>query len=44
MSGDHLGPVEKRLVGVASHRIAVHINVGIENFVRVLIPQTIQLA
>ena len=38
MSGDHLGSVEKRLVGVASYRIAVHINVGIENSVWVLIP------
>jgi hypothetical protein len=38
MSGDHFRPVEERLVGVASNRIAVHVNVRIENFVRVLIP------
>ena len=38
MPGDHLRPVEKRLVRVASNRIAVHVNVRIENFVRVLLP------
>jgi hypothetical protein len=43
MSGDHFGPVDKRLVGVAFDRIAVQVNVGIEKFVRVLIHQPIQL-
>src|SRR5271157_4024565 len=38
VSGDHFRPVEKRLVGVVSNRIAVHVDVRIENSVWVLIP------
>jgi hypothetical protein len=43
MPGDHLRPVEKRLVGVAFGLMAVQVNVRIEKFVRVLIPEPIQL-
>jgi hypothetical protein len=44
MTGDEFRPVEKRLVGVAFDRIAVQVNVRIEKFVRMLIPEPIQLA
>jgi hypothetical protein len=43
MSRDDLRPMEKRLVRVAFDLIAVQVDVRIEKFVRVLIPQTIQL-
>ncbi len=43
MSGDRLRSVEKRRVGVAFDRIAVYVKVRIQEFVRVLICQPIQV-
>ncbi len=43
MPGDRLRPVEKRGVGVAFDRIAVYVKVRIQEFVRVLICQPIQV-
>ena len=44
VSGDRLRSLEKRRVGVAFDRIAIHIKVRIKEFVWVLICQPIQVA
>jgi hypothetical protein len=43
MLGDGLGPMKKRGVGIALQRIAVYIKERIEEFVRVLICQPLQV-